>query len=1220
MKILSLRFLNLNSLKNEWFIDFESPEFTEDSLFLISGPTGSGKTTILDAICLALYHRTPRLKALSKESNELMTRHTGLCFSEVTFSTAGKKYRARWEQHRAGKKKGGSLQPPRCEFCLADSGEILTTKLAEKLKKLEDLCGLNFERFTRSVLLAQGNFTAFLKADKKKKAELLEEITGTEIYGQISISAFRRMRSEEEKLKYLQTEIDTIELLSEEKLKEIDQSFALLNQQIDTSKKELETYDQKNIWLQSINSLNTKIKQASEDLKQAQETQKSHKEDFLKLDKALPALNLYKLYELRQSTKKKLASHQQRVTEVDTLLKNLQNQLKKDNVSFKSHSEKFLELQEKKKAKEQLIHHTVMPLDQDITSRELQIKEPMKKLLILEEELREKKKSLQASQQKKTTLDKTLKNLKDWLEQHEYLQSLGNKLPLLLQLNQSSQAIEKHISKGEQDLKRYHEALEQLKLDLSSSSQKLQNQNKALLELKNNHSTIEQKLKNLNPEKNLEGIIQQENKKNILVQNLQQNSQRLRDLNHSIHQKMQRLQALKTEQQKLTEQLPKLSQTLKDKETILTQSRAILEKNRMIQDLQIYRDKLKPGDDCMVCGSNEHPAIKKYSSLTTSDDQNTCERAEKELFLAQKGLIGIQKDYEKNNESTNVLKKELEREESSLNDQLKKWHENSHTLQIEIDAQDEPQVSAYINTFTLKFEALSTKIKQVKNLEKELSESSTKTLQQENEINKIQNDNKISEERIGNGIIKTKDLVESIAIEKNNLAEQQKKITELLPPQLIGASIDDKLQAAQKGVVQYQQEMTNEQTSSRSLTDITHGIDTEQKVISEHEKSVLELKKEVNSSKEQLKIFKEKRFSLFENKSTQTELTLLQATFDQAAKELEDKKCLLEDLLKKESSQLASQKELIGTAQNLSKDTKESDQDFQKSLKKSVFLTEEELLENILTEEEITFLTKLRQKVKEDLTICSTRSKDLGNTLQQELAKKMTDASQEELLKARTLTENTLQKLHSEKNDLSFILREQDKLKIQLSEKTKNINAQQKEFSTWATLSSLIGSADGQAFRNFAQGLTLDHLIHLANIHLERLHDRYFLARQDDGSLNLNIIDSYQADAIRPVETLSGGESFLVSLALALALSDLASYRVNIESLFLDEGFGTLDPETLETALNALDHLQASGRMIGIISHVQSLKERIPGRIQLHTNDGMGISQLDEKFAVKLIH
>ena len=170
MKILSLRFQNLNSLKYEWFIDFDSDEFQQESLFLISGPTGSGKTTILDAICLALYHRTPRLKSLSKESNELMTRHTGLCFSELTFTTGNKKYRARWEQHRAGKKKSGSLQPPRCELCLADSGEVITTKLAEKLKTVEQICGLNFERFTRSILLAQGNFTAFLKADKKEKS------------------------------------------------------------------------------------------------------------------------------------------------------------------------------------------------------------------------------------------------------------------------------------------------------------------------------------------------------------------------------------------------------------------------------------------------------------------------------------------------------------------------------------------------------------------------------------------------------------------------------------------------------------------------------------------------------------------------------------------------------------------------------------------------------------------------------------------------------------------------------------------------------------------------------------------------------------------------------------------------------------------------------------------------------------------------------------------
>ena len=169
---------------------------------------------------------------------------------------------------------------------------------------------------------------------------------------------------------------------------------------------------------------------------------------------------------------------------------------------------------------------------------------------------------------------------------------------------------------------------------------------------------------------------------------------------------------------------------------------------------------------------------------------------------------------------------------------------------------------------------------------------------------------------------------------------------------------------------------------------------------------------------------------------------------------------------------------------------------------------------------------------------------------------------------------------------------------------------QAQDSEIWQRLDGLIGSKKGDKFRKFAQGLTLDHLLHLANQHLLRLHGRYSLQRKATGELELDIVDSWQGDAARDTRTLSGGESFLVSLALALALSDLVSRKTSIDSLFLDEGFGTLDGDTLETALAALDSLNASGKMIGIISHVEALKERIPVQIRVDKAGGVGHSKL----------
>lgn len=172
-----------------------------------------------------------------------------------------------------------------------------------------------------------------------------------------------------------------------------------------------------------------------------------------------------------------------------------------------------------------------------------------------------------------------------------------------------------------------------------------------------------------------------------------------------------------------------------------------------------------------------------------------------------------------------------------------------------------------------------------------------------------------------------------------------------------------------------------------------------------------------------------------------------------------------------------------------------------------------------------------------------------------------------------------------------------------------NIEAQQANTQLWQNMKELIGSADGAKFRTFAQSLTLEQMLIGANHHLNDLAPRYSLQRVPGAELDLQMIDKNMGDEVRSIDSLSGGETFLVSLALALGLGSLTSLQTTIRSLFIDEGFGTLDPDTLEIALSCLDSLQASGRQIGIISHVQGLVERVGTRIQI-TSIGDGHSNV----------
>ncbi|WP_281838519.1 AAA family ATPase [Cardiobacterium hominis] len=231
MRIHTIRLANLNALTGTWEIDLDHPAYS-DNIYALTGPTGAGKTTILDAISLALYGRTPRLARIGKTGNEIMSRHSGTCHAEITFSTRTGRYRSHWSQHRARRKAGGELQNPKHELADADSGELLATGLKDVAAAIERLTGMDYQRFTRAMLLAQGDFAAFLRAAPDERAPLLEQITGTEIYSRISIAVHERLRDALEQQRQLATETAGITPLDAATHTALTQESAALQKQL----------------------------------------------------------------------------------------------------------------------------------------------------------------------------------------------------------------------------------------------------------------------------------------------------------------------------------------------------------------------------------------------------------------------------------------------------------------------------------------------------------------------------------------------------------------------------------------------------------------------------------------------------------------------------------------------------------------------------------------------------------------------------------------------------------------------------------------------------------------------------------------------------------------------------------------------------------------------------------------------------------------------------
>lgn len=473
---------------------------------------------------------------------------------------------------------------------------------------------------------------------------------------------------------------------------------------------------------------------------------------------------------------------------------------------------------------------------------------------------------------------------------------------------------------------------------------------------------------------------------------------------------------------------------------------------------------------------------------------------------------------------------------------------------------------------------------------------------------------KEAEVRQGNSAAQGQKMAQAISQEQSNLAQlPQPKIPNSDTAETIRGTLNS--QAAE--LSKHEATAAKLQVVLKSvpaLRDLEGRLATNQqrlaKLTAEHQSLTESLNKAKRSGKElrdQVKELLGGDFTaehcrlLLEKRDRTLAATLATAT-TQAAKLAGEKKAVAEKLKSVEARSSETAKALSETNQSLETGLAE------------MGLTQEAARAQLLAPEIEEGLRSELAQVDRRRDLLEQQAKELQTTKSGLEAELSAIPAMAKLLEEKVELEQAVNQTQQSLGGVKLRIEQDDQRQKETADKREELTKLRAEANRWARLGQLIGSADGKKFRSYAQAITLQRLVDIGNRHLERISGRYRMEYDPPSSggkeeLSMVIIDQYQNDNKRTMATLSGGESFLISLALALGLSDLASGKALIESLFIDEGFGTLDSSTLDQAMDTLESLQAQGKMIGLISHVQSLRERIRCKIVVEPV-GEGFSSL----------
>ena len=1212
MKILAIRLKNLASLAGPFEIDFTAEPLASAGLFAITGPTGAGKSTLLDALCLALFGAVPRLGDTGQakmpdadsdisigDPRTLIRRGTGGGYAEVDFvGVSGRRYRARWEANRARDKASGKLQNSRQSLIDLDSDQLLASQKTEYKTQLELALGLNFEQFTRAVLLAQSEFSAFLKANDNERSELLEKLTDTALYTQLGRRAFDKAKDARDAHKALQDQATGVVPLAPEARAELDQQFDAANAQLKTQQAQLKQLELQHTWLKELREWQERQLAATEQLQRAQaewDAQGQQRQDLSRLDQLAPQRHQFA-----------------RQAELNTVLAPLA-------VQIQLHIEQQGQLlirqtqAEQQQATAQAVLAEALKNQADAVPLLRQAFEEQSTLAHLTKELAKRTEDKQQHENACTEGQALLNGLLE-KQQHvaERLQRLATELDRSAALAPLSDAWTAYRDRLQQlmlignRLNKGQAELPQLEQRATHAAEQFTGQREALDLLYQEagaepHAVAEQI-------QLLASLLQDNRKQQRAFEDLT----RLWDSQQQLDQQASVLTQKLADAQQQREQLNQTGLQTKAELTVaeqtLTVTKQLLERQRLARSASVeeLREQLQDDQPCPVCGSHEHPYHQPEALLQSlgRHDENEEASAQKAVdTLKEKltelrgevgGLIAQQKEYLQQQE-------QLATQQQALKPSL-----DAHPLSAALFNQEAAKRSAWLDQ---QLGQLTQSITQ-----DEHRQGALLNLQQN--AGRLQQQLQAAQEASQQARQSLVDQQRELASDRERLEQELTAFASLLPTEILeGLRAEPAATFMQldQQVSQRLEQLGHQRDELAEQQERQQAIEKEQTHQQHRQQQRDALTQQVNELAAQQQAAQERlsallgEYSSAEHWQQQLDQAVTQSRQNEtdANKQLQEIHNALIQLAADLKAQQERQQALQAEQQSL--DTR---------------LGEWRALHPELDNDGLN-----RLLAYDDAQVSQLRQQLQHSEKAVEQAKVLLQEREQRLAEHQALHNGNLdaEALDSALATLNQQLAEGEKacaeLRARQSEDQRRQDANQAfaeqiakaydEWQRWARLNALIGSATGDTFRKIAQAYNLDLLVHHANVQLRQLVRRYRLKR-GGSMLGLLVMDTEMGDELRSVHSLSGGETFLVSLALALGLASMASSTLKIESLFIDEGFGSLDPESLQLAMDALDGLQAQGRKVAVISHVQEMHERIPVQIQVK-RQGNGLSTLEVK-------